>query len=173
MRVRLITPPSIEPITAALLREHAKLDAGEPDALLNLYIQAARESCEHQTGRALLTQTIEVVDWPAHEALPHEPIQSVVSAHWLDTGGYVLLNPSTYGLRGSWFDWTDGTVHDLLTVRYVAGYATPEEVPAALRNWIAIRAATAVAHREAVAQSGGLSPLAYVDSLLDPWRTYR
>lgn len=174
MRTRLITPPSVEPIDAAFLREHAKLDADEPDALLNLYIRAARETCEHATGRALLTQEWEAIDWPAGDRLPHEPVQSVVSASWRDSlGAYTLIDPSRYTLAGSWLSWADATLHDVLTVRYVAGWESPEDVPASLRHWVAIRAVDGVANRESIAPMGGLSPLPYIDSLLDPWRTYR
>jgi hypothetical protein len=58
-------------------------------------------------------------------------------------------------------------------VRFVAGWPDAEDVPAELKHWILIRAATAVDNRESVDRSGRLAELRFVDTLLAPWVTGR
>lgn len=51
--------PAVEPLTLALVKSQCRLDTADTsqDALLLIYIQAAREFVEQQTGRSVITQT--------------------------------------------------------------------------------------------------------------------
>ena len=54
----LITGPTVEPVTLTQLKEHLRIDAGmtADDAILGLYLVAARQYAEKYTRRAFLPQ---------------------------------------------------------------------------------------------------------------------
>ena len=59
MSLVIITPPATEPITLTEAKAQCRVDGTAEDALLTIYIQAAREQCERLIGRKLITQTVE------------------------------------------------------------------------------------------------------------------
>ena len=61
-----ITAPATEPIDLATAKLHCRVDGTDEDTLIAALIVAAREQAEHETGRALVTQTWEQV----HDAFP-------------------------------------------------------------------------------------------------------
>ena len=56
---RCVVPPATEPLSLEEVKEHLRIDSSAEDALLQMYIEAARKVCEHNTARALITQTWE------------------------------------------------------------------------------------------------------------------
>lgn len=59
-------------------------------------------------------------------------------------------------------------------IRYRCGFGElPTDVPAAIRMWIMIAAATMYAHRESEVAGDIVHSLKYVSGLLDPWRVER
>lgn len=183
MSYTLIAGPTEEPVTEALLREHATIDAAVPSALLELYIAAARSSAEFLTGRALLPQTWEAT----FDAFPKDggalrlarpPVLSVAFVKYYDAAGVLqTLNPAAYLLdertepgyvlpvgMDEWPETEDRV--NAVVVRFQCGYPTAAAVRPDVRNWILIRAATAVDNRESVDRSGRLQELRFVDSLL-------
>lgn len=67
--LRLQTAPAIEPVTLEEAKEQCQQDGSADNALLTRLIKAARSYIEHETNRALITQTWEAVfgEWPASE----------------------------------------------------------------------------------------------------------
>lgn len=67
MRLTLVTPPAIEPVTLAEAKSHLRVEATADDSLIQGLIQAAREAGESFTGRALIHQTwrLTLDAWPA------------------------------------------------------------------------------------------------------------
>lgn len=62
--------------------------------------------------------------------------------------------------------------HGLITREGTEGYGdTPEDVPAAIRQWILLHVGHYYEQRQA-ATAGSLSPLPFVSCLLDPFRTW-
>ena len=61
-----VTPPALEPITAAEVKDQLRLDDDQDDALLAIYIEAAREVAEEKTGLAFITQEwrMTIDHWP-------------------------------------------------------------------------------------------------------------
>jgi len=60
-----------------------------------------------------------------------------------------------------------------VTVSFTAGYgATADDVPPGLVHWMKMRIGTLYEHREEVVSARGVNvtPLAFVDGLLDPYR---
>ena len=183
MSYTLITAPATEPVTEALLREHATLDSNVSSALLTLYLKAARASAEGITGRAILPQTWEATFDAFSDALElaKPPVVSISSLSYYDTSGTLqVLSPTAYVLDartlpgwvvpvyGESWPATQPRVN-AVTVRFVSGYANEASVPDEIKHWIYARAAAAIDNRESVDKNGRLGRVEFIDSLLDPW----
>jgi len=192
MELRLITHPTIEPVTRADAQEHLRAPAGGPDAsLIAGYIQAARETVESETGRALLPQTWELrlPEFPAFAIeIPRAPLISVVSVRYTSPAGadvllaaeaYQVEAPSgaTAGLAKVWpapgdaWPATRSGDRAAVRVRFTAGYATPAAVPAALRSAVLLLLGDLYANREAGAEKA-LAVNPAVARLLAPHRVW-
>jgi uncharacterized phiE125 gp8 family phage protein len=144
MPIRVITPPSVEPITLVEAKAHLRVDHTDDDTLIQGLIAASRTSCENWTGRAFITQTLELVidDFPSDEILiPKPPLQSVTSIKYDDADGveqtlgtllYAVDNvsqpgwvvPSSEGWPTSIWDGINS-----VRIRYVAGYDPGTDSP--------------------------------------------
>jgi len=60
MALRVITPPSVEPIALADAKLHARVDDDTSDSLFNILISSARIHGERLTRRAFVTQTLQL-----------------------------------------------------------------------------------------------------------------
>jgi uncharacterized phiE125 gp8 family phage protein len=119
MGLKLITPPTVEPVTAAEAKAFLPALAGTPDATVDLWITAARETFDGWNGilgRALITQTWELqvdafplsipwgVDQPLSSAateirIPLVPVQSVSQVAYDDVDGIQqIIDPADYYL---------------------------------------------------------------------------
>jgi len=121
---KLITPPSVEPVSLELAKQHLRVDFPEDDRLIQMYIVAARQYAEKYTNRAFFSQQWQLSldhfplpkfkttlnseerhDWPYFGAswdyfsirLPKPRCISVDSVTYLDlTATLQTLDPSTY-----------------------------------------------------------------------------
>jgi uncharacterized phiE125 gp8 family phage protein len=57
--LKLITPPSIEPVDLDTAKLHVRQDSTADDALITALIVAAREHVERDTNRGLITQVVD------------------------------------------------------------------------------------------------------------------
>lgn len=125
MNIILVTPPAVEPITAAEAFYKLKLTTDpeadvseEPDyAEVMRCIKTAREDCEQITRRAFVTQTLKMVQGPAKEGdrrgllwymnggtwdwgrieLKRPPLISVTSVKYYDESNVLqTVSPSNY-----------------------------------------------------------------------------
>jgi uncharacterized phiE125 gp8 family phage protein len=136
---KLVTPPTIEPITLAQAKAFLRVDVSDDDAQIVVFLAAARAVVEQETGRALQTQTwdhffdaLPALRRPLE--LPWAPLQSVTSIKSTDTAGVqttldaanYLVDPSSepgrIGLAdaGNWP--SDIRLFQPLVVRSVHGY---------------------------------------------------
>lgn len=102
MTVKLITPPTVEPLTVAELKAWSRIDHAAEDSLLAGLIRAAREFVERHVGVQLITQTwqVSLAAFPASGCaleLPLRPVQSVSSITYTDAAGA----PQTLDLAGT------------------------------------------------------------------------
>ena len=145
--LRVITPPTAEPVSLETVKEHLRIDHAYEDALLDTYIAGARESGEDLARRAFITQTLEMtVDaWPEDGILTlwRPPLQSVTSVKYYDADDvqhtwtdYTVDTDSTPGAVA--FNTLPGDSlreSGAITVRFVAGYGNSEaNVPGTIRN---------------------------------------
>lgn len=183
-----IAAPASEPLDLATAKLHCRVDGTDDDALITALIVAAREQAEHETGRALITQTWELV----HDAFPEAfvlrkaPIQSLTSIKYLDavTGAEQSLNLSDvildsasepgYVVPAYGKAWPDTwPVPNAVRCRYVCGYSTASDVPQAIKQWMLLAIGTMYAQRETmmVGVIAGI-PDRFWSSLLDPYRLF-
>jgi len=151
MTIKIITPPSTEPITLTEARLHLRIIPNEDsppshpdDPWILETISAAREWCENYTRRALAPQTVEVIldEFPDNEIqLPMSPIASITSIKYIDSDGneqtlasglYVLDNDQEPGwvlpLINTTWPATYGVVNSV-RVRYEVGYTSAQDSP--------------------------------------------
>ena len=158
MPYRVTTPPPVEPVTLAEVKEHLRIDHSDHDTMLEGLIQASREHVEMTTGRALVGQT-RVASFPTWGvfALPGAPVQSVSAIRYTDTSGtintvpadnYVLLPDRTPAavVRAHGAQWPGAAIYPdayPIEVEYVCGYepvGSPvdytAEIPESIKNAI-------------------------------------
>ena len=88
----LVTPPALEPVTLAELKDHARIDDDADDTYLTALITAARELVERTTGRCLITQTwrLTLDNWPCGGAdiwwdgVREGPVTMFDTAAWVE-----------------------------------------------------------------------------------------
>lgn len=191
MPLALQIAPALEPITVAEAKLNCRVDHAVDDTLFADVIKAMRERAEHETGRALITQTWDLLldAFPCAEIELGKPkVLSIVSVTYLDPAGvsqtidsanYTLDSASLPGwvLPAVGYEWpATQQAANAVRVRFTAGYGPAStDVPAAIRQWIQAQVAAAYRNREAfVAGFTAVSelPNRFVDGLLDPYRTY-
>ena len=187
MALKLITPASTYPVTLAEAKLHLRVDTADEDTLITALITAATEMAEQKTGRAIMTQTLELTldAFPEAFELTRVPVQSVTSVKYYDTTGtqqtlsntlYALDAADDFGFAhispvygGTWPTTRDQI--NAVAVRYVAGYADAASVPQSIKNWILLMVSTMYANRETEAYSSRAVSttvqMQFVDRLLD------
>lgn len=148
--------PTAEPVTLDELKQELNVDHSADDAKLTRLLAGAREAVETATGRALITQTWQLVrdNWPCGPiVLYNSPLQSVTSITYVDTAGdtqtwdsgsYVVDTASSPGLvRLAYSESYPSIRADArgITVTYVCGYGdSSTDVPQALRHAVLLQA---------------------------------
>jgi uncharacterized phiE125 gp8 family phage protein len=152
MGLRLITAAATKPVTTAEAKAHLRVDGSDEDTLIDSYIAAATSFVENYTGRALISQTWELVldDFTDAIQIPKGPVQSITYVKYFDTAEaeqtlaldqYTLDNVSDPAWLVKPDDVNYPTVADGVNnviIRFVAGYSTlPAEIKAAILLLIA------------------------------------
>lgn len=157
--------PLIEPVTLQEAKDHLNIDHALDDAMISVIIQAARERIEQETGRALITQTLEqyrdnLID---EICLNGSPVQAVSNIAYLDsdnaaqtlaTSLYDVDSKSIIGRVTRSYNATYPSVYsapNAVTITYTAGYgSTAADVPAPLRSAILLLIGLLYENRESV-----------------------
>ena len=181
-----------EPVTLWEARAQCRIAADDTaeDAMLAIYIQAAREAAEQELGRVLITRTIvqTMNAFPCQALrLQRAAVVAVASVEYRDQAGtwqtlpaesYVLDNMSGPGwlLPAAGTSWpATADMPGSVRITYSAGYGpSTADIPAGVRQWILLNVAAMYAQREAIDASGRAAalPSRFVDRLLDAERLY-
>lgn len=134
--VRVVTPPTNDPVTIAECKRQLSIAASDDahDDWLADLIQDATETWQHDTHQKLITQTIEHVQerWEPIIRLTFRPVQSIESVKYRDANGTLQTVTTTdYSLDLSQGLLRFNRLYTVPTyysewnawqVRYVAGY---------------------------------------------------
>lgn len=187
MTIKIIVPPSVEPVSLAEAKHHCRTDDSADDAFITALIVAAREQAEHETGRALCTQTRELVldAFPEDFVLRGAPIISLVSLKFIDEAGVEqTLDPQDtqldkdsepgYLIPAYGKAWPASRAEpNAVRVRYTCGYGAAAAVPQGIKHWILLAVGTMYAQRETIASGQIVAlPDRFWHRLLDPYRLY-
>lgn len=186
---RLVTAPTVEPVTLEEAKLHLRVDALDEDSLIVGLIVAARTRLEEHCERAFVTQTwrLSLSEFPALRAigLPRPALQAITSITYSDAdnvsttfaaANYVVVTDAEPGLvvLASGAQWPSGV--ELLPglpvrITYTCGYgATTASVPQPLRAAILLLVAHLYENRESVTALK-LSELPQgVEWLVEPYR---
>lgn len=187
MTLKLITPPTDEPVTATEVKLQCRISSADEDALLATYIKAARERAEALTGLVFVSQTWELAldAFPDGEILlPAPPVSAINSISYYDADGvlqvmaaadYVLDN---YGTQRHWaipapaVEWPSTIdAANAVRVSFTAGYGAASDVPAGIRSWILAAVGSMYAQRETIQiGNGDIKGVEFLDGLLDPFK---
>ena len=189
MSRKLITAPAVEPISLTDAKLHLRVGTSSEDTLISLMIAAAREECENELRRALITQTWEkyLDAFPSAIGLFYPPLSSVTSVSYVDPdGNSQVLAGTEYVVddkqEPAWIvpaygkSWPQTqSVANAVTVRFVCGYgAADTAVPKAIKNWLLLRIGDLYQNRQVVSMGNGINasalPATFVDRLLDRYR---
>lgn len=186
MALITITPPAVEPVSLAEVKDAGRIDGTEFDAQIALLIPSIRLQAEHNLGRRLITQTVELVldEFPCEDIdLLLPDVQSVTSVKYRDSTGTEQTYISTaYSLDSDstpcWLlpvtNWpSTGDYANAVRIRYVVGYGpAAADVPANIRLWIITQVLQALDAPSGQALQA-VQPMAYVDRLLDTEMVHR
>lgn len=180
----VITAPSIEPVTLADAKSHCRIDADitEHDGILELLIQTAREQAEHDTGRALITQVLQILEPAACRLqLRKPPFLSMTSVVAVGSdGAETAIAGADYSVDRSRLV-PELVIKSLpsdacfIKATYSSGYgAAAADIPAAIRRWMLMHISTHFEHRESVVVGTSATPMPtpFIDGLLDPYRIH-
>jgi len=194
MTTRIITEPTVEPVTLAEAKLHLKEDlmSVDNDARISAVLASARQAVEHAMGRAIMLQTRETTldEFPSAIRLDMPPIIDVVSVEYtaadgvataLSSGSYTLDATSEPGwlVPAYGLSWPATQVSiNAVRVRYRAGYSTSSNaataqaaVPAGIKYAILLE----LGSRYKYGAMGDAAPAMRHDfarHLLDPFKIY-
>lgn len=177
---RITTP--VEPVLLSEAKVQLRVTDTAEDALITLYITAARETLEDR-----LECTLPVTSWrltldafPSAIKLRRGPIAEVTSVKYLDaTGTQQTLAPADYTVDtastpgyivpayGKAWPTTREQIN-AVEVEYIAGSAA---VPFALKAWMLLAIGDMYAHREGSTDRPTV-PHDFADRLLDPFKVW-
>ena len=148
--VAVATPPSEEPVDLSAAKRFLRVDTSDDDGLIADLLAAARALAERITRRAFVSRTLvlgmdafPLLDAPI--ALPSPPLVSVSQVQYLDTAGATQTWSSTNwrvdtaSIPGRLVpvydvDWPSTRAEiRAVTITYIAGYGTAEDVPPDIR----------------------------------------
>lgn len=151
MELRVLTQPTVEPVTLVDIKKDLRIDHTDDDAQLARYISSAREFIETRIQSKIAEQTLEysIDEFPAFGiSLPVGPVQSVTSLVYddadlveqtVDTADYylqsVLRQPRIFP-TGAW-PTAVGRI-GAVRIQYVAGL-TPGDVPLPIKSALRLK----------------------------------
>lgn len=167
-QIIIVSAPSAEPISTEEAKSHLRVTNDDELALINALIKVSREAAEKIQGRALITQTLEIVldQWPFGSVieLPRSPLQSVTSIKYKDSLGVEYTFPSANYIVDaktqpgrislvSGAIWPTVTLREIgaITIQFKAGYGdAAANVPATTKQAMLLMVGHWFEHREEV-----------------------
>lgn len=170
MRLKLITAPTIRPITLTETKEHLRVDISDEEDFITTLIKAVTIFAEEYTYRQFITATYEQYfdRFPVNEFELEKPkLQSITSIKYQDedsaektlsTDVYEVNNKSDIGTvrlkDGQSYPTTDD-VYNAVTVQFKAGYGDAvTDVPDLLRSTLKVMVSYLFENRDFITPQG-------------------
>jgi uncharacterized phiE125 gp8 family phage protein len=170
--LRKLTPSAEEPVSLAAARANCAVDGTDHDATLVGLLAQAREYVEEKTDCSLLTteweMTLDAFPRAKYLYLPRWPLQSITAIEYTASDGTTQeIDDAAIRLRlddhsrgrialAGWSPWpVTASTPDAVAVRFVAGWPSPELVPAMWSRAILMLVAWWLEQREAGIIGGG------------------
>lgn len=192
MNLKIITAPTVEPISLIVAKSHLRVINTADDTLIASKIITARHHCENILHRALASTTFELImgNFPCNKiVLPMPPVESVTSIKYKDcdsiettmpTADYIFYNSEPaiivpdYGI--SWPSFTPYPV-GAVKIRFIAGYKTSGSdasliIPEEYKQAMLLLIGHLYEHREEVSEEVLKNIPTGIDSLLYPTRIW-
>ncbi len=180
MSLKLITAPSLDPVTLEEMREYLRADGAEFDITIPRLIKAAREAAQNYQNRAFYTQTWELsfdVFPRMPLKIPLPPLQNLVSVKYTDKDGtekamnlndFIVDKRSEPGRiafkQGKSWPSVELQPIDSVVIQFTAGYTDINKIP----NTVKLAYMVFIAHRHDNPGSEDIPQAFY--SLLGPER---
>lgn len=190
MQTRLVTPPTLKPLSVAALKTHLRVDSADEDEYLGTLIDVATQHVEERAWRALLTQTRELAldAWPAEGVieLSGAPLQSASVKYTtaqgveqtLDGDVYVvntIAEPGFIKLRNGQ-SWPGDALAETAAIRvqYVCGWDAAEKIPPALVHAVRLMCGHLYENREVAIVGTSVAQIPEgINALIEPHRLLR
>jgi len=161
--IKVITPPTDEPITLAEAKANLRVIGTDEDSDIERMIRTARQMAEERLNRALMPQVLAFGADGFCGALkvPRPPLVEIDSIKYIDADGAEQTVPAGY-LVDEFVDppmitpaygtpWpTSRTQAGAVVVQYQAGYADAASVPEPIRQWMLLAINAFYEHRSMV-----------------------
>lgn len=187
MGLKVITAPTVEPVTLTEAKLHSRVDGSDDDDLIEMMISSARQHAEQITERALAPTTfcLYLDAFPEDGIrIPRPPVTAITSVQYVDTAGDLqTMDAGDYSLddaqEPSWLllsygeSWPNTLdVANAVRVTYTAGYSAAD-CPAQVKSFILAAVASMYKQREHIADSSRLpASVSFLDGLLDAYRVW-
>jgi uncharacterized phiE125 gp8 family phage protein len=163
---KIVTPPTVTPVTLATAKAHARVTFSDDDDLIEIYINSATALCEQILQRKMITQTWKMyLDyWPQEITTIWGDLQSVTSIKYTDidedqltfadTNYDVDINsvPGRVVLKDS-ISWPTVTLNAVnpIEIEFVTGYGdAATNVPADITNAVLLATSHFYENRESI-----------------------
>lgn len=164
MGLSVQTAATQEPVRLEEAKRMLRVTVSDEDQLIRNLIIAAREYCETFTGRQFVSATYDYTldAWSDPILLPKPPLSSVTSISYVDEDGatqtlssaiYDVVTNVEPGRVRLAYDQSWPTIRaqdEAITIRFVAGYGDPDDVPETVCHAINLLVGHLFEHREAV-----------------------
>lgn len=186
--IKVITPPTEEPITLAEAKANLRQVFDDEDDDIERMIRAARQMAEERLNRALMPQVLAFAAdaFCGPLRVPRPPLRQLDSIKYIDTDGVEQTLTGTVYLVDSFRDppiitaaygtpWpTTRAQAGAVKVQYQAGYADAASVPEPIRQWMLLAINAFYEHRSAVATEQTYAlPEEFACWLLQPYKVYQ
>lgn len=175
MRVSIHTPPATQFITTVAAKQWLGIDFDVDDDVIEICLKSAAANTAQIANASMMSQVLDLTvrgsEFDEIIDLPYAPVTAVstvtgVDADWAD------LPTVDYAVRDNRLRIRNRDERGEYSVRYTAGYASVDDIPAPLVQASLLLASHYYVHREAILASGAVPksfPLGF-DSIMYNWR---
>ena len=178
MFTKRIIPPSDLPVSILRARVHMRNPENVDDGELYRFIRSAVEQVELKTALALMTQTweayVDTIPSTNIIGLAPSPVQSVAFINDANGVAFPMTNyiVDTYAAHVRLAESSSWPNDYPITVRWVAGYADPSDLPENVLHWICGFVEASDKQRSLLEDGKSPQVSPFIDHLLDRWRVY-